>query len=174
MTTGSTSEEAPRPVGRPREHDRDSIKDQLIEWAKKEESINLCGFCGSREPPLNPVMVTTWAREDHEFRLAYETAKGIIGGRREVNLNKGKLHVKAYDLNSTVYDHFLKDEKRIQMELELDIKKQLIEWEAKLKASGNVVDEAVTEQFELLMGQLSALQEARKRAATSKRAESKS
>lgn len=160
--------------GRPREHDRDAIAEELIEWAKKEDSINLCGFCCSREPPLAPTKVTDWARECSRFRVAYETAKMFIGARREANLNKGKLHVKAYDLNATVYDHFLKDEKRLQMELELDIKKQLIEWEAKLKSSGNVVDEAVLEQFNALMGQLSALQEARKMADKSKRAESKS
>lgn len=161
-------------MGRPRIHDREAISEDLIIWAKKDDSINMCGFCAQLDPPLNPQKITEWARECTKFRLAYETAKNMVGARREVNLNKGKLHVKAYDLNATVYDHFLKDEKRMQMELEMDIKKQLIEWEAKLKASGNVVDDAVTEQFNLLMSQLSALQEARKRAATSKRAETKS
>lgn len=161
-------------AGRPREHDREAISKELIDWARKDDSLNLCGFCCSREPPLAPSKITEWARECPKFRLAYEEAKAFIGNRREVGLNKGKVHVKAYDLNATVYDHFLKDEKRIQLEMELDIKKQLIEWEAKLKASGNVVDDAVLEQFNSLMGQLSSLQEARKSSAKSKSTESKS
>jgi len=99
-------------AGRPREHDREAISQELIEWAKLPTSINLCGFCCSREPPLPPSMITKWARECDEFRLAYETAKTFLGQRREEMLNAELLHVKAYDLNATTYDHFLKEEKQ--------------------------------------------------------------
>lgn len=100
------------PVGRPRTHDREKIAQEMIEWASKEDSINLCKFCCTRVPPIAPSMITTWAKENDEFRIAYETAKGYLGARREEWLASEQLHVKAYDLNATTYDHFLKEEKR--------------------------------------------------------------
>ncbi len=160
--------------GRPREHDRDAIAQELIDWAKKDDSMNLNGFCCSREPPLAPTKITDWARECPRFRVAYDTAKAFIGQRREKKLASGALHVKAYDLNATVYDTFLKDERRLQAEFETDIKKQLIEWEAKFKSENGSVDPNTVEQFMSLMNQLSSLQSDRKRAAKSSKTESKS
>lgn len=96
--------------GRPREHDREQIAKDMVEWAKLPDSINLCGFCCSREPPLNPRRIADWAKECDNFRGAYETAKAFLGNRREHLLNAELLHVKAYDLNAKTYDMFL-DEK---------------------------------------------------------------
>ncbi len=104
--------------GRPREYDRASIAEELIKWAKLPDSVNLCGFCCSRDPPLDPNKVTQWALEDDEFRKAYRTAKAFLGNRREQMLSADLLHSKAYDLNAKTYDHFLKDEHRQQMEFE--------------------------------------------------------
>lgn len=97
--------------GRPREHNREEIFKELIEWAKKDDSINLCKFCCTREPPLAPSMLIRWAKDD-QFSQSYETAKAFLGARREELLNGEKLHVKAYDLNATTYDQFLKEEKK--------------------------------------------------------------
>lgn len=105
-------------MGRPREHDRDAIADALIEWAKLPDSLNLNGFCCTREPPIAPSKITIWAKEDENFRKAYEAAKAFIGVRREQMLSLDLLHVKAYDLNAKTYDHFLKEEARQQMEFE--------------------------------------------------------
>lgn len=110
------------PGGRPREHDRDAIAQELIEWAKLPDSLNLCGFCCTRESPLAPSKITEWARECPKFRLAYEQAKMFIANRREMKLSKGELHVKAYDLNAATYDYFLKEEKRAQLEFENSLK----------------------------------------------------
>ncbi len=114
------------PGGRPREHDRDAIAQEMIEWAKDEESINLNGFCCSREPPLSPSMVLLWSKECPEFRRAYETTKAFIGHRREQRLNSGKLHVKAFDLNATVYDLFTKEDRRESAEFESELRKKEI------------------------------------------------
>lgn len=160
--------------GRPREHDRDAIMEELVEWAKLPNSLNLNGFCCSREPPLDPSKITHWAKECPRFRQAYSTAKAFIAQKREQNLALGNLHVKAYDLNAAVYDHFLKDERREQAEYEASIKKQLIEWEAKLKSENGSVDPNTVDQFMSLMNQLSSLQSARKTAAKSNKTESKS
>lgn len=111
-------------MGRPREHDREKIAQDLIEWAKLETSINLNKFCCTREPPLAPSKITEFARECDNFRLAYEEAKGFIGARREEMLTKGTLHVKAYDLNANTYDYFLKQERRDQAKFEADLNKE--------------------------------------------------
>ncbi len=107
-----------KPMGRPREHNRDQIAADLIEWAKKPDSINLCKFCCSREPPLNPRKLSDWAKECDNFRGSYDTAKAFLGARREEWLNQEHLHVKAYDLNAANYDYFLKEEKQDQQKYE--------------------------------------------------------
>lgn len=108
--------------GRLREHNREQIAQELIEWAKKDDSINLNKFCALRL--LAPSKISQWAKEDEFFRQAYETAKAYIGYRREEKLNSDELHVKAYDLNATVYDHFLKEERQNQAKYEADLKAQ--------------------------------------------------
>ena len=112
------------PGGRPREHDRDAIALELLEWAKLPDSINLNGFCCTREPPISPSFITRWAKECDRFKQAYETAKAFLGDRREKMLNMEMLHVKAYDLNASTYDQFLKEEKRLQAEFESNLRKQ--------------------------------------------------
>ncbi len=107
-----------KPNGRPREHDRDQIALDLIEWASKPDSINLCKFCCTRTPPLNPRKLSDWAKECDNFRGSYDTAKAFLGARREEWLNQEHLHVKAYDLNAANYDYFLKEEKQDQQKYE--------------------------------------------------------
>lgn len=111
-------------AGRPREHNRDQIAKDLIEWAKLPDSINLNKFCAYYDPIIPPSKISEWAKEDERFREAYQSAKSFIGFRREEMLNSDKLHVKAYDLNATTYDHFLKEEKRQQAEFESKLREK--------------------------------------------------
>lgn len=149
--------------GRPREHDRDQIARDLIEWAKLSTSINLNGFCCSREPPLNPRRLADWAKECDNFRGAYEVAKAFLGNRREELLNSELLHVKAYDLNARTYDYFLKEEEELKKEAELARQIRLKEIEAKLRAQeAKDVTEQTQNSFNALMSQLDALQSERK------------
>ena len=113
-------------LGRPREHDREKIAQELLEWAKKDSSINLNEFCCLHDPIIVPSKLSQWAKEDDAFRQAVESAKGFLGYRRERKLNANELHVKAYDLNATTYDFFLKEEKRQQAEFESALKQQEI------------------------------------------------
>ena len=111
-----------KPGGRPREHDRDQIALDLIEWAKKKDSINLCKFCAYYDPIIPPQKLTLFANECPRFREAYECAKLFLGARREEMLNSESLHVKAYDLNAETYDYFLRCEKRSKAEFETQLK----------------------------------------------------
>lgn len=110
-----------KPVGRPREHDRDAIAEKLIAWSKLENSLNLNAFCSQNEIP--PSNLGIWARECKKFQRAYEIAKSFIAMRREQKLSNGELHVKAYDLNAATYDYFLKEEKREEKAYEAELKK---------------------------------------------------
>lgn len=105
-----------------REYDRDDIAMQLIEWAQKDDSINLNAFCG--QLLLDPSKISIWAKEEESFRKAYKIAKSLIAARRELRLSDNSLHQKAYDLNATVYDHFLHEAKREQAEFEAEMKKK--------------------------------------------------
>lgn len=122
-------------VGRPREHDRDKVFTDLIEWAKQSDSININKFCAHYEPCLAPSMILNWTREDPEYRRTYEKAKTFLAYRREEMLNKYQLHVKTYDLNATHYDLFLREDKRGDAEftanLSKDIKNNLTDEERK-------------------------------------------
>lgn len=130
-------------AGRPREHDRDQIAIDLIEWAKLPDSINLNGFCCSREPPLSPSKIGDWARECDKFRGAYLAAKAFLGNRREKLLSENKLHTKAYDLNASVYDLFLKEERIEQSQREISMKKE----------ESHAFDKSSLEQLAALMNQ---------------------
>lgn len=110
-------------MGRPREYDRDAIAQSILEWAQKETSINLNGFCTTHDPLIPPSYLSIWANEDDEFSKAYETAKAFLACRRENKLANNELHVKAYDLNAGVYDYFLREEKRREKEFESELKK---------------------------------------------------
>ena len=109
-------------AGRPREYDLEKVAAQLLEWAAKDDSINLNKFCALNG--INPNTMLRWKDEDSEFRGAYEKAKSFLGFRREEQLSKGKLHVKAYDLNATVYDAFGREEKLAMSKIDADNRKQ--------------------------------------------------
>ena len=109
-------------MGRPKEYDRDALALSLIEWAKQPDSINLNKFCALNSIP--PSYITAWAKDSKNFSEAYELAKSYIGFRREELLTNNCLHVKAYDLNATTYDHFLKQERRTQAEFEASLKNE--------------------------------------------------
>lgn len=105
-------------VGRPREHDRDQIAKDIIEWASKETSINFCDFCSSYKPPFSHRKIPLWCSECDSFRESYEIAQDYLGARREKMLSADILHVKAYDLNATTYDYFLRSERQRIAEFE--------------------------------------------------------
>lgn len=150
------------PAGRPRTHDRLAIVQQMIEWAEKEDSINLCGFCANIKLP--PSLVLRWSKEDDEFGLSYEIVKARLGERREKMLSNDQLHVKAYDLNAKTYDPFLKEESRSHAEFESSLKAK----------EQTLVNEADIIRHEALLNQISSLRSERKIEDNNNKAEQKS
>lgn len=109
-------------VGKPRAYDRVKLAADLIEWAKKPENINLCGFCC--EFDLDPTSVLEWVRTDEQFAQSYRKAKAYLGVRREKQLSKGTLHQLAYAKNAKTYDPFLKNEEREDATFESSLRKE--------------------------------------------------
>ena len=145
-------------AGRPKEHDREKLAKELIEWALLPDSINLNGFCCTRKPPIAPSKITLFRNESPIFREAYETAKAFLADRREKMLNNETLHVKAYDLNATTYDYFLKEEKYEEKEQDLKNKLKQLEYEIKLKQDNGSVTEEAMKNLASVMDQLNKLQ----------------
>ncbi len=108
-------------MGRPRIYDKKKIADELVEWSEKHDSINLNKFCALHNPKIPPKKISEWAKEDDYFKEAYEIAKAHLGFRREEWLNSEQMHVKAYDLNASTYDFFLKEEKIEQTRLSASV-----------------------------------------------------
>lgn len=113
------------PGGRPREHDRSKIAQDMILWARKEDSLNLNGFCADCLIP--PQKLSEWAKEDSEFREVLWVVKSFLARRREKCVSEGTLHQKAYDLNAKVYDALIKEEHREQLAYEMQLKAQQID-----------------------------------------------
>ncbi len=105
--------------------DLNLLADELMEWARKESSMNLNGFCCTRIPPLAPFKLLQYAKENEDFRVAYEAAKAFLGDRRERRLNSEELHQRAYESNKCVYDHFIKNEKIEDDERAINLKHAL-------------------------------------------------
>ena len=110
-------------AGRPREHDREQIAIDIIEWARKSDSINLNKFCAHYEPIIPPTQLSIWSKQCDKFRKAVESAKAFLGYRREEMLNKNQIHIKGYDLNATTYDLILKEERMSNMTFESSLRK---------------------------------------------------
>lgn len=106
-------------TGRPREYDRDTLSSLMLEWAQLNDSMNLNQFSAKYLVP--PPTVMQWARDDKYFSTVYSTVKAILASRREERLNSGELHARAYERNATVYDLYMRDELRNQIEFEAKI-----------------------------------------------------
>jgi hypothetical protein len=155
--------------GRPRKWDRDQILHELIEWVKLPENINLNKFCGTREPMLDPAMLSHWAAECDQFRQSYRAAKSLLAARREEWLGCERLHQKAYHLSNKSYNYFDKEEDReeftFQKELEARIGKEI----------GQTVNSDIVDRLDKTLSQISSLQDSvRKSAASNIRSDEKS
>lgn len=95
--------------GRPRVYDPVIIGQEMLEWVKDIDSINIAQFCADRGylPPL----IWRLEKECEEFADAYGIVKLKLAARREVMLNEGLLNYGTWQRYQRGYDAFLaKDE----------------------------------------------------------------
>jgi hypothetical protein len=160
--------------GRPRKWDRDKVAQDMLEWAKQPDSINLNKFCALYEPPIPPSFITKWANQSEEFDQAYESVKSSLGYRREEMLTNNTLHVKAYDLNATVYDYFIRGERSREFKEKNKLAIELATEIEKIKSQNGSVPPEIQSKVEELFSTIAAHQSARKMACKTNSTESKS
>lgn len=144
--------------GRPREHDRDKIAQEMIEWARLPASSNLNAFCVSLEPPIDPSKISNWAKEDDNFRQAYRITKSYLAKNREEMLSDGILHQAAYNRNARVYDFFENEKWEDETLFAHRLKEEMLKLEIKLKSIEQVqATQEDIERYEMMMRQLKAI-----------------
>lgn len=98
-----------RKVGRPREYDAEKIAEELLEWSKNEESINIAQFCADRG--YLPGLIWRLEKESDDFSYAYTITRMKLAERRERLMNNDLLNYGAWHRYQRGYDPFLaKDE----------------------------------------------------------------
>lgn len=132
-----------RKPGRPREYDPDLIAQELLEWAKEEESINFTQFCADRG--YLPGLIWRLEKEHADFAYAYEIAKMKLAERRERFLNANLLNYGAYQRYQSGYDPFLTKAEDNEKDKEAARKKGIVEAEqmnlvtlARMAAQGQI------------------------------------
>jgi hypothetical protein len=140
--------------GRPRKHDLKQLAIDLEEWAKKEDSTNLCGFAYEKFMPA--ITLYEYAAADVEFRYVYNAVKNIIAIRREKLVSLGKLDRAAFGLSIRVYDHHVKADQQEHEKYLSDLKKD----------ENNRDDEKILEGQQKVLSKLDELQTSSKSSCT--------
>lgn len=100
---------AKKKPGRPRVYDPDEIANEMLEWVKKEDSINIAQFCADRG--YLPGLIWRLDKESEDFSYAYTITRMKLAERRERYLNNNLLNYGAWQRYQRGYDPFLaKDE----------------------------------------------------------------
>lgn len=101
--------------GRPEKYPTDKMIKELEEWVKREDSINICGFCADHGYSYELFRGKVMKNED--FKDLYEVVRLKLADRREKMLNSDLLHSHAYNRYQSCYDTFIdkyEDEKKDQ------------------------------------------------------------
>jgi len=132
-----------RKAGRPREYDAQKIADELLEWSKDEESINIAQFCADRG--YLPTLIWRLEKESEEFSYAYTIARLKLAERRERLMNNNLLNYGAWQRYQRGYDPFLAKDEEDKDDKDAARKKGIVETEqtnlfllAKLAADGKI------------------------------------
>jgi len=110
-------------MGRPIKYNKDEWAEKLYEWSKKDDAINLVGFCADNDIPSEYLSV--WAKENDNFSQSLKIAKLKIAQRREKLVSEGKLYHGAWQRGAGVYDSILHTHEREEKKYEAEIKQAL-------------------------------------------------
>lgn len=129
--------------GRPRVYDAAKIAEELLEWCKDEESINIAQFCADRG--YLPTLIWRLEKESDDFSYAYTLVRLKLAERRERLLNNNLLNYGAWQRYQRGYDPFLAKEEDDKDDKDAARKKGVVETEqtnlfllAKLAADGKI------------------------------------
>lgn len=132
-----------RKPGRPREYDAEKIAQELIEWSKDEESINIAQFCADRG--YLPGLIWRLEKESEDFSYAYTLARLKLAERRERLMNNNLLNYGAWQRYQRGYDPFLAKDEKQEKDEDAERRKGIVESEqmnlvmlAKMAAAGEI------------------------------------
>ena len=132
-----------RKAGRPREYDSNVIAEELLEWSKDEESINIAQFCADRG--YLPGLIWRLELESEDFSYAYTIARMKLAERRERMMNNNLLNYGAWQRYQRGYDPFLAKDEDDKEDKDAARKKGIVETEkmnlvmlAKMAAEGQI------------------------------------
>lgn len=111
---------AKRKGGAPRKYNPEIIIQEMLEWVKKESSINFVGFCFDKG--YLPDLIWRLEKESQDFSDAYTMVKMKLAERRERMLNGEKLNYGSWQRYQKGYDPFL--DKKEEEDAEKDAKRR--------------------------------------------------
>lgn len=94
-----------RKPGRPRVYDAEIIAEQMLEWVKDEDSINIAQFCADRG--YLPTLIWRLEKESEDFSYAYTITRLKLAERRERLMNADLLNYGSWQRYQHGYDPFL-------------------------------------------------------------------
>lgn len=112
-------------MARPQEWNKEEQAELLLEWAAKEDSMNLLGFTNQQMFP--PEYLSRWSKESDAFCQALKIAKAKVAERRERLVSEGKLYHGAWQRGAAVYDSIIHAHEREQKEFESKLKQKELE-----------------------------------------------
>jgi hypothetical protein len=108
--------------GRPAKYDLIQEANDLIAWAKNDNSINLLQFTNTK--PYSAVKLSDFAKENEYFGEALRKAHEIIGERQQRLANEGKLNYGDYQRRIHMHDPILHASERAEKAYEAELKKK--------------------------------------------------
>ena len=132
-----------RKMGRPKVYDAAVIIKQLLNWANREDSINMVQFCADHGYLSG--LIWKLESENIDFSRAYELAKMKLAARREQLVNAEHLNYGAYQRYQSQYDPFLRKAEKQEKDEDAARRKGIVESEqanfitlARLAADGKI------------------------------------
>src|SRR5579864_8297982 len=90
--------------GCPPTYDKEEWRQNLLEWAKKDNSHKLSEFCATHW--IDPKRISDWAKECPRFAESLRLVKSIIADRRELYMNTGSMNVACFNRYQRLYDFY--------------------------------------------------------------------
>lgn len=132
--------------GRPREYCPDKLAEELTEWVKDEEAINMAQFCCERG--YMPELIWRLDKESKNFSRAYTLARLRLAERRERLMNNNLLNYGAWQRYQRMYDPFLAKDEEEEKDKDAARRKGIVQAEqmnlvrlAKLAAEGSIAQD---------------------------------
>ena len=118
--------------GRPPKYDLDVEAQKLLDWSSLPNSIRLQDFCDDKD--YSTYELHEYAERNNLFALAMKKAKDRIASRRELWCMSNIMNTSVYNKTIHNYCHVMRKHDKDVLDEELVRKKELLEFDAKLKA----------------------------------------